>query len=571
MFDPESMTSKHERQSEWKKVSLLMISGDIHKLYSWFMKKRYNLKLQYPIRGAHITFVNDRESETNGEWENVKNKWNGKEIDIILDVRPRGDGLNWWLNIPNEHRDEIHSIRAELGLGRPHFGLHMTIGTAVNSYPRVEEGINAQRALGMNEEHSQYILKLMIMESKKININKIRIIPGSDDLGFCVYGNPDVEILDWAKIWGFKIEEGDKYTNILVPKNFDISECFEDWIPYKYVDGFSPNLNKHLHVGHMSNFILAKTFQSMEVGEKFISILGDTVKGEVNHLDALNMYETYCDTFELEVCETFLASKMKYNGGKLKDGKGEYEGTKVFDTGEEKIVGIKSNGSTSYFYQDMALADTLNESTLYLTGREQDGHFGALNKFFPHTNHIGLGLVKIMVEEEVEEGEGETKKVVKKMSSRDGNVIYFSDLIEDCLKKFDNDWELVYNVLAGFIIKIEPKKDKKIDLEMLNNPKNSPGLYVSYTLARLTSAGVRAMKTETFNNNKLQFAFMKSLSNLNPSIFFNELIDHCKMINAMYGTHKIAGNPENEVMFSNFKEDLELGMKKLGLFLVDKV
>jgi hypothetical protein len=43
------------------------------------------------------------------------------------------------------------------------------------------------------------------------------------------------------------------------------------------------------------------------------------------------------------------------------------------------------------------------------------------------------------------------------------------------------------------------------------------------------------------------------------------------LINNLYGKHKIEGNPENEVMFSTLKEDLELGMKKLGLFLVDKV
>ena len=147
----------------------------------------------------------------------------------------------------------------------------------------------------------------------------------------------------------------------------------------------------------------------------------------------------------------------------------------------------------------------------------------------------------------------------------------FNDLIQDCLKEFDNDWNLVYNVLAGFILKIDPKKDKKINMKILKNAKNSPGLYISYTLARLTSAGVRAMKTDEFNDTNLQFKYMKSLVNLQPNVLFNGLVEHCKMINGMYGTHKIQGNPENEVMFSNFKEDLELGMNKLGLFLIDKV
>lgn len=391
---------------------------------------------------------------------------------------------------------------------------------------------------------------------KQININEVRTMPHGMGFGFCVYGTPEQKIIDWSKHWGFKISEGEAgYTNILVPKNFDISECFEKFIQYKYVDGFSPNLNKHLHIGHMSNFVLAKAFQSLEIGEEFISILGDTLEGVVSKQDAFNMYETYCQVFGLEVSKILYASKMFYNGDKLEEGQGEYEGTKIFNTGEEKVVGIKSDGSTSYFYQDMALAETLNAPTLYLTGHEQDGHFSNLKKLNPNINHIGLGLVKLK----------------KKVSSRDGNVIFFADLLSDCLKEFNNDWNLVYNVLAGFILKIEPTKDKYIDMNLLNNRKNSPGLYLSYTLARLTSAGVDAVNNNTFNNNELQYKYMKAVYNLQPNILLAALMEHCKLINNLYATHRIEGNPENEVMFTNLKEDLELGMKKLGLFLVDKV
>ena len=163
----------------------------------------------------------------------------------------------------------------------------------------------------------------------------------------------------------------------------------------------------------MSNFILAKAFQKLGVGESFISILGDTVDGDVEKGEAFNMYETYCDVFDLDVSKVFYASKMEFKGDLLKDGEDKYEGTKVFDSGDEKIVGIKSNGSTTYFYQDMALAEELDGPTLYLTGNEQDNHFAALKKFHPHTNHTGLGLVI------VDSG--------KKMGTRHGNAYYFND------------------------------------------------------------------------------------------------------------------------------------------------
>lgn len=162
LFDPENVTNKHERQSEWKKVAMVVIPGDVHKLYAWFITKRYNLPLHPPLRGAHITFINDREADMNGKWEEVKKKWQGKEVEVILSVDPRSDELNWWLNVVEEHRKGLHDIRAELGLGRPHWGLHMTVGTALNMRGNPSyKGINAGRAMVMNEEHSRYIVNLL--------------------------------------------------------------------------------------------------------------------------------------------------------------------------------------------------------------------------------------------------------------------------------------------------------------------------------------------------------------------------------------------------------------------------
>lgn len=171
VFDPANVTNKQERQSEWKKVAMVLLEPKLNRAkgdkgladyYAWFIKKRYNLPLHRPLRDAHVTFINDRASDMNGKWEDVKSKWQGKKIDIILNVDPRSDGLNWWINIPEEHRKELHAIRAELGLGRPHWGLHMTIGTAVNFKGKPSfKGINAMNAMLMNEEQSKYIVNLI--------------------------------------------------------------------------------------------------------------------------------------------------------------------------------------------------------------------------------------------------------------------------------------------------------------------------------------------------------------------------------------------------------------------------
>jgi len=156
-FEPEDKTKKHKNQASWKKMAMVFLDGDICEYYAWFIMRRYNLPLNKPLRGAHISFINDsmRDLTQNGKiskqevlnkWEEVKDKWNGKEIEIVLDLNPNTNGTHWWFNIPHEERDNIQAIRDELGLGRPFFGMHMSIG-----YARP----------GIMEEHSKYIHELI--------------------------------------------------------------------------------------------------------------------------------------------------------------------------------------------------------------------------------------------------------------------------------------------------------------------------------------------------------------------------------------------------------------------------
>ena len=191
LFDPKEITSKQLRQGEWKKTAMVLLEPElgrgekgITEYYAWFIQKQFNLPLQKPLRNAHVTFVNDREAEILGDWEDVKKKWDGKKIEITLHVDPflgiknrKGNYTDWWLIVPDECRDELHSIRKELGLvERPFFGLHMTIGTALNFYPRFEEDYEypkqyPTKCMGMYEEHSKYIIELA--QNDKLNLGEI--------------------------------------------------------------------------------------------------------------------------------------------------------------------------------------------------------------------------------------------------------------------------------------------------------------------------------------------------------------------------------------------------------------
>ena len=174
---------------------------------------------------------------------------------------------------------------------------------------------------------------------------------------------------------------------------------------------------------------------------------------------------------------------------------------------------------------------------------------------FSYIEHIGLGLVK---------ANGE------KMSSRLGNVIWMDDVIELLMNEF-KDKKLCYNVFAGMILKAHPTSDKNIDIDQIANPLNSPGLYLSYTLAKLKSAGVKCIAKKEFESLELQFGFLSAFNQMSPNILLKALLNHAKKINKLYLTHKIKDNQINNEMFIILGSDMLTGMLKLGMFDIDKV
>ena len=137
LFNPDDKTKKHQKQNSWKRVAMVMFEGDITDYYAWFIRKRYSIVLNRPLRKAHVTFINDREGDTNGKWEEVKKIWNGKTVEVGLNPDVRTNADFWWLNVqPNDTLDEI---RHSLGLGDPYFSYHLTVG-----YPN-EKNIDQSR------------------------------------------------------------------------------------------------------------------------------------------------------------------------------------------------------------------------------------------------------------------------------------------------------------------------------------------------------------------------------------------------------------------------------------------
>ncbi len=83
-FDPIDKTKKHLNQSSWKKTAMIKLDCDIHLYYCWFLKKRYNLVLNQPIRESHITIINDKIDSENlvDKYNQTREKWNGQIIEF---------------------------------------------------------------------------------------------------------------------------------------------------------------------------------------------------------------------------------------------------------------------------------------------------------------------------------------------------------------------------------------------------------------------------------------------------------------------------------------------------------
>ena len=86
-FFPENKTKKHFKQEQVlaKKVCLITTTCDLHSYYRWFIKTRFNLFLNPPLRGTHVTIINDIIRD-NDLYKSVADKYQGKKINFYYEI-----------------------------------------------------------------------------------------------------------------------------------------------------------------------------------------------------------------------------------------------------------------------------------------------------------------------------------------------------------------------------------------------------------------------------------------------------------------------------------------------------
>jgi hypothetical protein len=158
VFDPINKTKKHHNQASWKKVAMVEFRDDIWSYYSWFLEKRFNLKLNKPLRGTHFTIINDIVDDE--VYLQAKELFDGKEVTIQYDpnlVRSNKKG-HWWLKA---YSDDAQNIRNVMGLGDPYFGFHITIGLATHDELEKSEIVRVNKTNGYIDGNKLFIERLI--------------------------------------------------------------------------------------------------------------------------------------------------------------------------------------------------------------------------------------------------------------------------------------------------------------------------------------------------------------------------------------------------------------------------
>lgn len=236
--------------------------------------------------------------------------------------------------------------------------------------------------------------------------------------------------------------------------------------PY-IIDGFSPNLNKELHIGHLRNLAVATSLSKLFPKAKMVAMLGAAVgvtSWAVEQLDRWYQSVGYLP-------DLYYDNQLPDNVETV-DGEGEHAGCKVWIGPKGPIIVTRSDGRHTYAHHDLSFIKLVGP-THYVTGAEQKEHFDSIGI---GNKHLPMGLV--------------LGPDGKKISSRHGGAMTARealDAVKDCFDDTPDPDGLAWNVVAWNFLKSSRGKNVMFNPDEWTKV-DSPGMYISYTYARFDSA-----------------------------------------------------------------------------------
>lgn len=291
-------------------------------------------------------------------------------------------------------------------------------------------------------------------------------------------------------VGGYRYEQAGRYHNYHVtPEEWQWPVHYSrDYGAVRYViDGFSPNLNKELHIGHLRNLAIAKALQKILQLQKpeFVALLGASqgvkkaaLTGWRWWCDFVRYYPSvYYDVLQpLDVIETREPTVEEVEKRVIDPNEPGPDLTlpKLWDGPNGPVIVVRADGRPLYALYDLIFAKEVNP-THYITGHEQKEHFTSLGL---GDKHLPMGLVL------GEDG--------KKLKSRTGDAMPATEalsMIRNLLNIPDEErsMQIAWNILAWNFLRASRETNLKFEVEKWVRTE-SPGLYITYTYARLISA-----------------------------------------------------------------------------------
>lgn len=314
--------------------------------------------------------------------------------------------------------------------------------------------------------------------------SEIQPMPAKAGVGFT-----SMSPLPEDMVQGYRYEQAGRYHNYhATPEKWGWPIEYSRGIERIVIDGFSPNLNKELHVGHLRNLVIAASLQrlhSEHVNTNFVALLGCSLGVKSWSIDSWRKW-THWTGYKPEIFyDVALPDDLvdehpeKEKAGPLQPEIDKMNFKHSFWTnpeGEEILI-RRSDGSPLYAFYDLAFHEWVNP-THYITGQEQRDHFRSLGFA---DKHLPMGLVL------GDDG--------KKLKSRDESGMAISEalgLVAKELNETPEQGKLSWNIMCWNMLQPNREKDVKFQVENWVRPE-SPGLYITYTYSRVRSALARSL------------------------------------------------------------------------------
>lgn len=372
---------------------------------------------------------------------------------------------------------------------------------------------------------------------------------------------------DWGRQFGILIEG---YKRFKDEYNFDKN-------PLEALSDIYVRINKIAKEDEVVMNQARENFKKLEQGDEELTKLWKYFR-EVSLKEYKRIYDLLGSRFDSYNGEAFYNDKMDEvveildKKGVLKDS----QGAKVVEVGDNMppCIVLKSNGSTIYATRDLAAilyrAKTYDfTKCIYITATEQILHFKQVfeaakylvdEKYQKGLVHVAYGMIRLKT---------------GKMSTREGNVIYINDLIEEAISKakdilvaknpdLDNIDEVSKKIGLGALIfnYLKTTKNREIifDLDDSLRFDGETGPYVQYTYVRTKSILEKVgFNIEEIDNNvdytllkekqeidlikeleKFEAIIRKAANEYEPSVLARYLIDVSVAFSRFYNECSVA-------------------------------